>query len=90
MATGFENAEEFPAGDDVKARAETCEEIQDSEIRVGFDGVADQMVKGSERGVEALVVSPDGSGGIHIGGRAEAVGDFTKVHSLAAQGAINV
>ena len=43
-STGFQNTEQLTAGDDIKTRAELCQQIENGEIGVCFDGVADEVV----------------------------------------------
>ena len=58
----FQNAEQLAAGDDVKTRAELGQQIQNGEVGVCFDGVADEVVEQCQCSVEALVVSSDRGG----------------------------
>ena len=76
LSTGFQNAEQLAARDDVESGPHFGEEVQNSEVGIGFDGVADEMVERCQRGIEAPVVFADRGGGVNIGRCAEAIGDF--------------
>ena len=75
-SAGGEHAREFAARDDVEAGAEAREHRQDAEVRVGLHRIAHQRAATGQR------LLPGAEGGferglrVHIGGRAEARGDF--------------
>ena len=54
VAAGRDDALQFTAADDVESAAEPRDRPQHGEIRIGFDGEADEMVHGRHRGVELL------------------------------------
>ena len=52
--------------------------------------VAEEVVEWSQCRIQPPVITADRCRRINIGRGAKAVGNFTKVHTLAAQGAINI
>ena len=69
------DALELAGGDDVGARAELFQDPQDTQIAVGFHGVADTMRHALQRVVQGVVLSPDKIGAVDVHGRAHALRD---------------
>ena len=88
--SGFENAEQLAARDDVESRTKPSEDLEDGEVRIRLHREADEVIERRQRGVEAAVVFPNRIRRIHIGRRPKTVRDFIKFHSLAMQRAIDI
>ena len=71
-------------GDDVEVRAFGGEEIQDREIGIRLDGVADRMVQPGEGVIEATEIIPNGLRGIDVGRSADGVGNGGEVDAFAS------
>jgi len=82
LAAGGEHALQFTARDDVEARAETCQHVQDTEVRVGLDGEADQVRHAFQRIGVSPVLGLDVGAGIDVGRRAEALRECGQCHAL--------
>ena len=85
FAAGPENAKQLSSGDDVEARSPRGEPAQDTDIGVGFDGVADQMRGGFESLVENANMTLKRSKAINISGCADFIGNAVKGNFLAVQ-----
>ena len=70
IAAGFENAEQFAAGDDVESRAGIREQPQDRQIAVGFYGVADLVRHRTEGLIVRLETLEDRAARVDVAGRA--------------------
>ena len=75
IAAGAEHAFEFAAGDDVEAGAERREQIQNREVAVRFDGVADAMRQRLQCGVELRVLRREVGARIDVSRRAATLRD---------------
>ena len=63
--SGAQGAEQFPAGDDIRARSFPGQDAQQAQIGVGLDRVAGQMRDSGEGRVEGPVVSLQSRGRIN-------------------------
>ena len=77
-----QHALQFTARDDVEARAETCQHVQYTEVRVGLDGEADQVRHAFQRIGVSPVLGLDVGAGIDVGRRAEALRECGQCHAL--------
>ena len=65
---------QLAAGDDVKARTEACQQIEQGQVGVGLDRVADQVGNVASRLVEGMPVAFQGGAGVDIERSAVLVG----------------
>jgi len=93
-SVGPADAFEFAAGDNVEACSLLCQEAEDGEGGVGFDGVADGVRAGvgaMREGVfEELKALGDLFGGVDVEGGSVFGGESSKVGSVAVEEAIAV
>ena len=79
IGTGGQHALQFAAGDDVEAGAHAGEQIEDGQVGIGLDGVADQRAAAGRMGAEDveefLQRALQGGAGINVGRRAELFGN---------------
>ena len=85
LAARRQNPRQFAAGNDVEARAEAREKIQNGEAGVGLHRVADQVLALGEGRVETLVGCGQRGMGIDVTGRAEFFGNAGKRNGFDAQ-----
>ena len=85
FAAGLEDAEKLARRDDVEAGAFAGEEIEDGEVAVGLDGVADEVVHAVERRVEAAEMVADRPRAVDVEGRAVFGGERGEIDALAAE-----
>ena len=84
---GGEDAIQFAAGDDVEACAVLGEELEDGERRVGFDGVADQVIARGERLLKKREALKDLVGRVDVERRAEFAGEGFERNLAATESA---
>ncbi len=82
---GRQHALQFAAGNNIETSAELGEQIEDSQIGVGLDCVADQMLAPLERIRELAVAIGQGCVRIDIAGCAKALCDVGQRHLLGAK-----
>ena len=71
---GDEDAMEFSTGDDVKARALACQELQNAKCGIGLDRVTDQMWTSCECALKEGEAGDDLVGAVDVERGAEAIG----------------
>jgi hypothetical protein len=76
---------QLTTGNDVETGAETGQDIQYTEVGVGFDREADQMRHAGQRIGVGQILRFDVGARVDIGGRAEAVGDGGQRHTFREQ-----
>jgi hypothetical protein len=89
VAAGGEDARQLAAGDDVEARAEAREAVEQRQAGVGLDGIADQVGVSGKRRVIGAVGGIQGSAGVDIAGCAEAFGNGVEGDGFAMQPVID-
>jgi hypothetical protein len=82
------HAGEFAAADEVEAGAALGEQVEDGEVGVGLDRVADQVVERRERGGEAVEVVRDRGGGVDVERRAVFIGELGEGNALGEEFAL--
>ena len=90
IASGFEDAEKFAAGNDIEAGAGLGEQFQDGAIRVRFDRVANEVIERRERRIEPAIVIEDRARAIDIERRAELLRDALEIDLFAIKPAVAV
>ena len=71
VATGSQDALQLPARDDIKARAQLCQQAEHTQVGVSFDGITDHdgmLLKGLRK---SLIRRRDSALGIDIQGGVE-------------------
>ena len=89
IAAGGDDARELAAGDDVEAAAEAREEVQDSEVGIGLERIADEMGDAPERLVEGAEAAFERRARVHVARRAEALGDRRQRHAFGVELAVD-
>jgi hypothetical protein len=84
-----EHARELAAGNDVEARAQAREHVEDGEVGVRLHRVAHQVLRAREPLVELAVRRLDRGARIDVAGRAEARGDLLEGNAFQAQDAVD-
>jgi hypothetical protein len=87
---GLADALEFAAGDDVKACSLICEEVEDGERGVGFDGVADGVGAVSEGLLEEFVTLSDLRGGVDVERCTVFLGERCEADAVAVESAVAI
>ncbi len=82
-----EDAIQFAAGDDVEACAVIGEELEDGEVRVGFDRIADQVIARGERVLKKREALKDLVGRVDVERRAEFAGEGFEGNLAATESA---
>src|SRR5262249_51345799 len=90
VASRGEHASELAARNDVEAAAQTREQVENGEVRIGFNGVADQVRSPGERRVETAERCLERGARIDIARRAEAGGNRGKRKPLGGELAVTV
>jgi hypothetical protein len=75
VGSGVQYAPEFALGDNVEAGATAREEVQDGEVGIGLDGIADEPIEAGQFALEFVQRRLDGVPGINPARRAELGGD---------------
>ncbi len=92
VGTGGQHALQFAAGDDVETGTEAGEQVEDGEVGVGLDGVADQRAVAGRMGVQYVLEFTQRLGqrsaGIDIGRRAELFGNGGQGDGFGVQDAV--
>src|SRR6266542_4436440 len=83
--TRLETGAQLPTRDDVRSRAQLCQETQDGQIRIGLGRVTDQMRDPGEGPVEAAEVLLDGRPAVDIDGRPRRARDLRERHAVTSQ-----
>ena len=68
LAPGVQDAVKLARRDDVEPGSLVREEVQDGEIAVGLDGVADHVIQAIQRGVQAAKMVLDRPGAVDVEG----------------------
>ena len=89
IRAGFQHAKQLAAGDDVKARARFGEQLQNRQVRVRFDGIADLVGNVAEGFLVGLESIENRGARVDVAGRAFAArdvgqGQFFEIQSLIA------
>jgi hypothetical protein len=91
IAAGLLDAEEFPARDDVEARAFLREQVEHGQVRIGLGRVADETVElGPHRAGEAAVVVEDRARAVDVERSAVLGGKGREVDAFAVKRAVLV
>ena len=91
IAAGGDHARELAAGDDVEAAAEAREEVEDREVRVRLDRVADEVRHARERRRRTSRIRAfERRARVDVAGRAEALGDRRQRHAFGVQLAVAI
>ena len=88
ITAGCENTEQFAAGHDVESRALPSEQIEDSAIRIRFDGIADEVIDLAQRRIEPAVVVENRARAVDIERRAVFLGHALQIHAFAVEAAV--
>jgi hypothetical protein len=92
IAAGGEDARQFAAGDDVETGAEFGEKVEDGEVGVGLDRVADQRAVSQAVRLQRVAIGRVGGGQrgarIDVARGAEARGDVGQRDAFDVQAAI--
>ena len=82
VAAGGDDALQVAGADDVEAAAGIGEHAEHGEVRVGFDGVANQVVHRRQRGIQLLEMVGQRVLGIDVKRRAEFFGERVNAHTF--------
>ena len=87
---GLADALEFATGDDVEACSLLCQQAEDGEGGVGFDGVADGVEAVGEGLFEKLEALSDLRGGVDVEGSAVGFGEGGEIGAVAMELAVAI
>ena len=85
IAAGGDHARELAAGNDVEARPEPREHVEDGEVRVRLHRVADEVIAAGEGSAERTERGLERRARVDIARRAEAARDVSERHRLRMQ-----
>ncbi len=85
IGAGFQHAKQLAARDDVEARARFGQQLQNGEIAVGLDGVADLVRNVAEGALIGLESIEDRGARVDIAGSAFAARDVGQRHFFEIQ-----
>ena len=80
-----ENALEFAAGDDVKSGAVLSQQLENGQRRIGFYGVADEVIAAGERVLKQVEALENLIGGVDVERRAVVAGEGLKRDAAAVE-----
>ena len=86
----MEHAKQLAAGNDVKARARTNEQVQNSPIRIRFYRITNQVIQRRERGIESSIVIKDCFRAVDVSWRAEFLGNTRQIDVFAVQPVVSI
>ncbi len=76
---------QFAARDDVEAGAQACQQVQHAEVGIRLDGKTDQVRQVAEGVGIGAELRLDVRTRVHVGGRAEALGERGQCHAFREQ-----
>ena len=79
IPTRRQHPRQLAAGDDVKAGAQTSQQVQDGDVGVGLDRVADQMGYVPRRLIEGVPVALQGGAGVDVERGAVLLGQLLQI-----------
>ena len=85
LAAGLQHAEQLARRDDVEARALAGDQVEDGEVAVGLDRVADEVVQPAQRRVEPAQMVANRRRTVDVQGRAVRGGEAGEIDPLATK-----
>jgi len=85
IAAGREHALQLSAGHDVEPGAKLSKQLEDRQVRVGLDGIADAGIAAGQRVAIAAVSGDKRAARVDVAGRAETFGDAGERDSFDAE-----